>query len=59
MMRKSQHVGTWKRSFVGRGNKWMIAKTQRSGEAGRLKLETGGRHEEVAEDGKVSSRESI
>lgn len=37
----------------------MIAKTQRSGEAGRLKLETGGRREEVAEDGKVSSRESI
>ena len=44
---------------MGRGNKWMIAKTQRSGEAGRLKLETGGRHEEVAEDGKVSSREGI
>lgn len=37
----------------------MIAKRQRSGEAGRLKLETGGRCEEVAEDGKVSSREGV
>jgi len=37
MMRKSQHVGTWKRSFVGRGNKRMIAKRLRSREAGWLK----------------------
>lgn len=44
---------------MGRGNKGMIAKRQRNGEAGRLKLETGEGREEVAEDRKVSSREGV